>query len=886
MVSTQEPERKRRNLNSSISPPLKKQPLLPSADDKKVDAVMLRYQNQKLAQQLDVQKSEIHVLENKFSQLKSKQASHDTTLTSVQDAWGKLVDNVEVIAARTYSTTKGQLHTSHSLKDGATACVSPEETFLQRLLETGATESSSGSNGDVSDELALKSQQATALRSVEHLVRAIDCQRAKREELYQSLRNGLSSDGTISNFELQGTGHPVQKVENELRQEVTSLRSAMDELHLKHKELAAEVRVCRTNNARDRAELKRLTGELDEAVVELESTRRKLAALRSQKDALPVMPGSKPGVKCESGEKSGEKPLRDTKVLEAAVEEAKNMAVRRLNELEEAQHEKLLLSQQLEKVQESLSDEWHILSSRPYSLWAAQAQHLKIELEHYQSLVDQSQVERENALEHERDATMKAETSESARKTSIMLGARIGELESRLHDCITERNNLQVKLEEASHASEREDEIVEFKVMVSTLHKEMHMMQQQLDKYKEAACSAQSLQAEVDLISEVIERKTDECRSLHGKVADQALEVGLLKDKVRLLHESEQELKLILDMYGSESTESRDVRELKQAKCRAWAQVETLKSALQENSLELRVKAANEAEAACQERFIVAEAETAELRQRLDAAERYVIEINEAVKVKSEERDGYLIEIETIGQAYEDMQAQNQRLLQQISERDDYNIKLVSESVKTKQLQSLLREEKQALMNHINHAISLLEGHKQRVVRLEEQARSYLEQLGKTVDDGRQHVSSINSFKRRSAEAEKEFSATKSSLEAVQKQLEQRKAKMADIQAQLEKERFEKKRIQEDLALLSSKVDRSSVQNGGSSIEKLQDEVKEYRAILKCSVCHDRPKEVVITKCYHLFCSPCIQRNLEIRHRKCPGCGVAFGQNDVRNVYI
>lgn len=44
--------------------------------------------------------------------------------------------------------------------------------------------------------------------------------------------------------------------------------------------------------------------------------------------------------------------------------------------------------------------------------------------------------------------------------------------------------------------------------------------------------------------------------------------------------------------------------------------------------------------------------------------------------------------------------------------------------------------------------------------------------------------------------------------------------------------------------------------------------------------------QVVIVKCYHLFCNPCIQRNLEIRHRKCPACGTGFGQNDVRFVKI
>lgn len=53
---------------------------------------------------------------------------------------------------------------------------------------------------------------------------------------------------------------------------------------------------------------------------------------------------------------------------------------------------------------------------------------------------------------------------------------------------------------------------------------------------------------------------------------------------------------------------------------------------------------------------------------------------------------------------------------------------------------------------------------------------------------------------------------------------------------------------------------------------------------------HDAPGsailQVVITKCFHLFCSNCIQRNLEIRHRKCPACGAPFGQNDVKEVNI
>ena len=56
--------------------------------------------------------------------------------------------------------------------------------------------------------------------------------------------------------------------------------------------------------------------------------------------------------------------------------------------------------------------------------------------------------------------------------------------------------------------------------------------------------------------------------------------------------------------------------------------------------------------------------------------------------------------------------------------------------------------------------------------------------------------------------------------------------------------------------------------------------------MLRCSVCHDRFKEVAITRCFHLFCKPCIDLNLSSRHRKCPACGERFGQDDVKSVFF
>lgn len=133
------------------------------------------------------------------------------------------------------------------------------------------------------------------------------------------------------------------------------------------------------------------------------------------------------------------------------------------------------------------------------------------------------------------------------------------------------------------------------------------------------------------------------------------------------------------------------------------------------------------------------------------------MELTEAIRVKDKEAEAYISEIEvpnnaclpidtcnfwvldnwtydfvltfllqTIGQAYEDMQTQNQHLLQQVTERDDYNIKLVSESVKTKQVQSFLLSEKQALAKQLQQVNTSVESLKMRISHGEEQVRLLL----------------------------------------------------------------------------------------------------------------------------------------------------------------
>jgi hypothetical protein len=75
------------------------------------------------------------------------------------------------------------------------------------------------------------------------------------------------------------------------------------------------------------------------------------------------------------------------------------------------------------------------------------------------------------------------------------------------------------------------------------------------------------------------------------------------------------------------------------------------------------------------------------------------------------EAEAYLGEMVVIGGAYEDMQAQNTRLLQLLTERDEANNQLVNESIRAAQNAAQLakdQEAAQAAVVHVEAASNVL----------------------------------------------------------------------------------------------------------------------------------------------------------------------------------
>lgn len=59
--------------------------------------------------------------------------------------------------------------------------------------------------------------------------------------------------------------------------------------------------------------------------------------------------------------------------------------------------------------------------------------------------------------------------------------------------------------------------------------------------------------------------------------------------------------------------------------------------------------------------------------------------------------------------------------------------------------------------------------------------------------------------------------------------------------------RAEKRKAQEELAEINRQIAELEAETGEAAVQKLQDEIKDCKAILKCGVCFDRPKEVSLS---------------------------------------
>uniref|UniRef100_T1J6Z3 E3 ubiquitin protein ligase n=1 Tax=Strigamia maritima TaxID=126957 RepID=T1J6Z3_STRMM len=507
------------------------------------------------------------------------------------------------------------------------------------------------------------------------------------------------------------------------------------------------------------------------------------------------------------------------------------------NRVEDLEYDMTKTRQREEKLDRNLIEALEKLKS--YQTTVTNSEEVKCHVDHVSGLTQSKVDDLQRELEEQRE----------------MSNCRLAELEKLHHDHKeslknVERLKMDLKSDTPSHRAVSSEEVKEelVPVVAAAASKEEEVLKKERDEDQEIEKEREKGKSDTDIIRE-------------------------LKAQLKKSQEAQREMKLLLDMYKGVAKEQRDKVQLMAAEKKSRMELEELRQQmkkLQENERKERKKLADE-----------------DAQRKIKQLEETIHQLQKSVASQKQEEEALLNEMEVTGQAFEDMQEQNIRLIQQLREKDDANFKLMSERIKSNQIHKLLREEKDMLVEQVATLQREVEAQNQVVRKLEEKERLLQNNLSTVEKELSLRQQAMEMHKRKAIESAQSAADLKLHLEKYHSQLKEAQTTVADKTSSLEQESFKTRRLQEEIVGLRKKVERAKkFELATTADEVLMEEIREYKEQLTCPSCKVKRKDAVLTKCFHVFCFDCLKTRYETRQRKCPKCNAAFGANDFHRLYL
>ncbi|KAK2890710.1 hypothetical protein Q8A67_013353 [Cirrhinus molitorella] len=366
----------------------------------------------------------------------------------------------------------------------------------------------------------------------------------------------------------------------------------------------------------------------------------------------------------------------------------------------------------------------------------------------------------------------------------------------------------------------------------------------------------------------------ERCAVIGGPKRKEMEQLKIVRVDLKKAQESQREMKLLLDMYRSAPKEQRDKVQLMAAEKKSKSEAEELRQRVRE----LEERERREGKKMADE----------EALRKIRSVEEQIDILNKKLSLAKQEEDALLSEMDVTGQAFEDMQEQNIRLMQQLREKDDANFKLMSERIKSNQIHKLLKEEKEELADQLLTLKTQVDAQLQVVRKLEEKERLLQGTISAAERELGLRTQALEMNKRKAQESVLLSEEVRTQLEGVQQRLSAVREEVVENSISREKESFNARRAQEDISKLRRKIEKAKkpAENIRNGDEILNEEINDYKARLTCPCCNSRVKDAVLTKCFHVFCFECVKTRYDTRQRKCPKCNAAFGANDFHRIYI
>ncbi|KAE9033529.1 hypothetical protein PR003_g8701 [Phytophthora rubi] len=253
-----------------------------------------------------------------------------------------------------------------------------------------------------------------------------------------------------------------------------------------------------------------------------------------------------------------------------------------------------------------------------------------------------------------------------------------------------------------------------------------------------------------------------------------------------------------------------------------------------------------------------------------------------ASEASREENDALLLEIDTMSKEVDSMRHSRKKYVQQIDDKRSANKKLHTHLAREEHAKAQCFEELAAVRLQVS-SLSTVHKHQKEFIESSKeslQAKDIelekMKEYVKTIEAEREASDAEKRKLLRDAEVAKKICATAEKSQREQQLLQEKPKPCENC------ETYRKKVEDVERQLQHAK----STSSTGELTDLERFELRDLQKLVNCSVCQDRRKDVIITKCHHMFCKECIENNLKSRNRKCPTCKKMFGHDDVKSVWF
>jgi len=539
-----------------------------------------------------------------------------------------------------------------------------------------------------------------------------------------------------------------------------------------------------------------------------------------------------------------------------------------------------------------------------------QVKYYKAELDGLDGRLREFQRERDHLLDSLHDAKREIDIGRDASRRLRAARVDIDSLKNRIADALAKQAAAESEVDRLRAIAHTAPTAEDLSKMVSSLQKDLASLKKSRDKHKAAAegagaarttaAEATRLLAESKSQLEIVKSRLKTARSDALNWATERKAAVDREEELRLFAEVSQNLLFSGSDGGNANggTATTTTTTLSAAAMKKQiTQFLDKQAAAVSQRLETVTKAADAATAdgpSVRETELLSQVEALEekgavLTARVESLEKEAETLRAEAAMLREDGEAVLKEVESVSEAYEAARDENVKLLASIQNRDEENVRLLREAAAATRERSNMVDEKNAAVEAARRAEQEADTARRAVEDLDARVNSLSIELEKARKDARQLSAQADGAVRETAAARAAVDAATRDAEAARNEA---KTRAAERDTEAEALRKEKTRAERALADAANLQDRMSHLGSGTAAAGTKAGgafTAENAALLKlvnCSVCHARMKDRIITKCNHLFCSHCIDANLNTRHRKCPGCGDRFGANDVKPFYF